>query len=51
LEKQTNPFMRFDMEPLKSQLLAKGSNETPAQLFATLRTWKDHVDQGVENIN
>jgi len=51
LEKQTNPFMRFDMEPLKSQLLAKGSTETPAQLFATLRTWKDHVDQGVENIN
>lgn len=51
LEKETNPFMRFDQEPLKSQLIAMGSEDTPAQLFATLRAWKDRVDQGLEIIN
>lgn len=51
LEKQTNPFMRFDLEPIKSQLTAKGSDENPAHLFANLRAWKDRVDQGIEIIN
>ncbi|BBP45746.1 hydroxyacylglutathione hydrolase [Thiosulfatimonas sediminis] len=50
LEKRTNPFMRFDTPALKAKLIAKGSKDCPAELFATLRAWKDRVDQGIEKI-
>ncbi|MBN2647202.1 MAG: hydroxyacylglutathione hydrolase [Thiotrichales bacterium] len=50
LEKSTNPFLRFDLPPLRDKLRARGCDDTPASLFAGLRAWKDQVDQGVEKI-
>lgn len=44
LEKQTNPFLGFDLPPLKQTLLEKGAQDTDASLFATLRAWKDTLD-------
>lgn len=44
-EKATNPFLRFDTPNLKKALLARGSEETPESLFATLRAWKDEYDR------
>lgn len=44
-EKRTNPFMRFDQEPLKQKLLAAGAQASPAGLFAKLRAIKDHFDK------
>ncbi|QBZ82948.1 Hydroxyacylglutathione hydrolase [Hydrogenovibrio crunogenus] len=47
LEKQTNPFLRFDLPPLRQTLMAKQAqpNESMGALFATLRAWKDELDQ------
>jgi len=51
LEKQTNPFMRFDQEPLKSWLVSQGAEESNDSLFSTLRSIKDRYDQfGLESI-
>ncbi len=44
-EKRTNPFLRFDCEEIKAQLIQRGANDTPASLFQTLRNWKDQYDQ------
>lgn len=44
IEKQTNPFLRFDKPPLKQTLLSRGAKHTDADLFATLRAWKDALD-------
>ncbi|MBN2865837.1 MAG: hydroxyacylglutathione hydrolase [Thiotrichales bacterium] len=48
LEKATNPFMRFDIEPVKQTLLKRGANDTAESLFQTLRQWKDQLDQSGE---
>lgn len=48
LEKATNPFMRFDLEPIKSQLLKRGASDSDESLFQTLRQWKDQLDQSGE---
>lgn len=53
LEKQTNPFLRFDLQPLSSTiannfLTPNNQAESRAQnadLFANLRAWKDQLDQ------
>lgn len=45
-EKQTNPFMRFDMDPLKSTLMQNGAEDNPESLFASLRNIKDDFDHG-----
>ncbi len=49
LEKQTNPFLRFDLTELKPQIIEYGQlyeKETDsASLFGTLRAWKDTLDQ------
>jgi len=47
LEKKTNPFLRFDISPLKQTLLERQSqpNEDSGALFAVLRAWKDELDQ------
>ncbi len=45
LEKQTNPFLRFDLPEVKTQLLKRGANDNVASLFKTLRAWKDQYDQ------
>ncbi|WP_319379852.1 hydroxyacylglutathione hydrolase [Thiomicrorhabdus sp.] len=44
-EKATNPFLRFDLESIAEQLKTLGADNTPAQLFAALRSWKDRYDQ------
>lgn len=46
LEKQTNPFLRFDQTPLKTTLMAKDdcNEDTDANLYASLRRWKDTLD-------
>lgn len=48
-EKRTNPFLRFDQEPLSvniSHRLNKDkSSLTKTNLFAELRAWKDILDQ------
>ena len=46
LEKQTNPFLRWDHLPLinaASQYCKKTLN-TPAEVFAAVRSWKDDLD-------
>ena len=45
LEKATNPFLRFDMEPIKSKLIKRGARDTAESLFLTLREWKDEFDR------
>lgn len=44
-EKATNPFMRFDLSPLKERLIERGAANNPTSLFATLRAWKDDFDR------
>ncbi|GAB6034130.1 hydroxyacylglutathione hydrolase [Galenea microaerophila] len=52
VEKATNPFLRFDLDPLKQTLYNKQSlcftpaKETlsKAELFAITRAWKDQLD-------
>lgn len=45
VEKQTNPFLRFDLTPIKETLVHRGADKSsPASLFATLRAWKDTCD-------
>ncbi|WFE68420.1 hydroxyacylglutathione hydrolase [Thiomicrospira sp. R3] len=47
LEKKTNPFMRFDLEPLAGRLTSReqASNLTESDLFASCRAWKDQLDK------
>jgi hydroxyacylglutathione hydrolase len=45
IEKETNPFLRFDCPKIKAQLLKRGAKDTPSSLFKTLRDWKDQYDQ------
>jgi hydroxyacylglutathione hydrolase len=49
LEKQTNPFLRFDFSPLADSLKAKICNTedsmTSSQLFQACRSWKDQLDK------
>ncbi|MEA3404574.1 MAG: hydroxyacylglutathione hydrolase [Pseudomonadota bacterium] len=47
-EKATNPFMRFDLPEVKTQLLQRGAEDNPVSLFKTLREWKDQLDQSGE---
>ncbi|QKI89372.1 hydroxyacylglutathione hydrolase [Thiomicrorhabdus xiamenensis] len=51
LEKETNPFLRFDQQPIKDKLKSQGSDDSAEMLFATLREWKDRIDQGLESID
>lgn len=46
LEKQTNPFLRFDSETVKqaAEDFAQQSLNTPAEVFKTIRYWKDTLD-------
>ncbi len=46
LEKQTNPFLRFDMDSVKTaaEHFAKKPLNTPAEVFAVTRYWKDTLD-------
>ena len=46
LEKQTNPFLRFDIENVKlaAEGFAKQVLDSPAQVFKTVRYWKDTLD-------
>ena len=44
-EKATNPFLRFETDQIKKQLLKRGANDTPASLFKVLRQWKDQFDR------
>lgn len=48
-EKQTNPFLRFDLEPLSGNIsrykIDTSKNLSQDQLFAQLRAWKDALDK------
>lgn len=46
LEKQTNPFLRFDIDNVKNAAegFAHQSLDAPAQVFKTIRYWKDTLD-------
>jgi hydroxyacylglutathione hydrolase len=45
LEKQTNPFLRFNISPLKELLVKKGADlQSDSSLLQTLREWKDFTD-------
>lgn len=46
LEKQTNPFLRCKVESLihAAEAYAKHPLATPAEVFATVRNWKDSLD-------
>ncbi|MCU7939586.1 MAG: hydroxyacylglutathione hydrolase [gamma proteobacterium symbiont of Bathyaustriella thionipta] len=43
LEKQTNPFLRFNIDSVKTaaENFAQKSLKTPAEVFRTVRYWKD----------
>lgn len=45
LEKQTNPFLRYDNEWISEQLLNRGACDSGDSLFLTLRNWKDEFDR------
>ena len=47
LEKQTNPFLRFDLEPLANLLNSKTAADNPmtTDLFTACRGWKDQLDK------
>jgi len=45
LEKQTNPFLRFDQPELKQKLMAREASDNAESLFCTLREWKDEFDR------
>jgi hydroxyacylglutathione hydrolase len=46
LEKQTNPFLRFDINTVKSaaEKFSGHSLDNPAEVFKTVRYWKDTLD-------
>lgn len=46
LEKQTNPFLRFDHQSVKTaaQTFAQHSLDSAAEVFKTVRYWKDTLD-------
>lgn len=46
LEKQTNPFLRFDVPEVRqaAEIFAKKPLNTPAEVFQTIRYWKDTLD-------
>ena len=46
LEKQTNPFLRFNLESVKlaAENFAQTTLNTPAEVFKTVRYWKDTLD-------
>ncbi len=46
LEKRTNPFLRFDVEPVvrAAEAYAGRKLDTPAEVFAAVREWKDELD-------
>ncbi|MDX2507865.1 MAG: hydroxyacylglutathione hydrolase [Gammaproteobacteria bacterium] len=46
LEKQTNPFLRFNIDSVKSaaENFIKKPLDTPAEVFKTVRYWKDTLD-------
>ncbi|MCU7835633.1 MAG: hydroxyacylglutathione hydrolase [gamma proteobacterium symbiont of Taylorina sp.] len=46
LEKQTNPFLRFEMDSVKlaAEAFAGHPLNTPAEVFKTIRYWKDTLD-------
>jgi len=46
LEKQTNPFLRFDKDSVKiaAENFAKKTLDTPAEVFKVTRYWKDTLD-------
>ena len=48
-EKLTNPFLRFDLEPLSGNITQRmgrvDQKPTQDQLFAELRAWKDSLDK------
>lgn len=46
LEKRTNPFLRFDIDSVKTAAegFAHQSLDSPAQVFKTIRYWKDTLD-------
>ena len=48
LEKATNPFLRYDLSPLKQPLEARQpalkTQHDPVEYFAQLRAWKDTLD-------
>ena len=46
LEKQTNPFLRFDFDSVKSaaENFAHKPLKSPAEVFKTVRYWKDTLD-------
>jgi hydroxyacylglutathione hydrolase len=58
VEKQTNPFLRFHLDPLRTTLYNKKldinphaplkptpEDLTPGELFALVRAWKDQLDE------
>lgn len=46
LEKQTNPFLRFNIDSVKkaAEGFAQQKLDSPAQVFKTVRYWKDTLD-------
>ena len=46
LEKQTNPFLRFDIEAVRlaAEKFTQKTLATPAEVFKTVRFWKDTLD-------
>ena len=46
LEKNTNPFLRFDIDSVKTaaETFAQKPLNTPAEVFKTVRYWKDTLD-------
>lgn len=46
LEKQTNPFLRFDIQAVRTaaENFAQKKLDTPADVFKTVRYWKDTLD-------
>ncbi|UQB43296.1 hydroxyacylglutathione hydrolase [Thiomicrospira microaerophila] len=47
-EKLTNPFLRFDLEPLATELAKRNQTQaklTSSDLFAICRAWKDQLDK------
>lgn len=45
-EKATNPFLRFNKEPVSSNISTHSKTQltSPAELFSNLRSWKDALD-------
>jgi hydroxyacylglutathione hydrolase len=49
LEKATNPFLRWDQSSVRAaaEKYSGRAQRDPAQMFATVRNWKDRFDKGV----